>query len=472
MIILISSLLSFIAIGILYFLHFSHSTLGENVIFGVTLFVLVVLQAISFLRKENKLKKGSEKTTEELVRLDDAAKLLIRRDWELNSVNQKLDTKVDELKKGEESLREAYAEIEEEQLKTVAILSNLTDPIIVLDDHDCVKFFNNAARDILGLSFSDIKTKISNKNNFSLENFKRIIKKDFVFKIIEESKDSKGMEEEIELTNTNPNKTFKVITETVLDQKGENLGMMKIFYDLTREKMVDRMKSEFISVAAHQLRTPLSAIKWVIQMILDEDAGKLNQDQRKLLEKGFESNERMITLVNDLLDVSRIEEGQFNYNFREQCLLEIINGVVNKMAEEIRYRHLEVKIDAPKGLPKLRIDKEKIEIAIQNLLDNAVKYSLENGIINIKVSMEGENFVKVSIKDNGVGVPKESKHKLFTKFYRATNVVKLETDGTGLGLFITKNIIERHGGKIFIESEEGNGTEVVFTLMITNPANI
>ena len=86
--------------------------------------------------------------------------------------------------------------------------------------------------------------------------------------------------------------------------------------------------------------------------------------------------------------------------------------------------------------------------------------------------MEGENFVKVSIKDNGVGVPKESKHKLFTKFYRATNVVKLETDGTGLGLFITKNIIERHGGKIFIESEEGNGTEVVFTLMITNPANI
>jgi signal transduction histidine kinase len=245
--------------------------------------------------------------------------------------------------------------------------------------------------------------------------------------------------------------------------KDEYLGIMKIFYNLTREKIIDKMKSEFISIAAHQLRTPLSAIKWVIKMILDGDAGKLNDEQKNLLSQGYASNERIIALVNDMLNVSRIEEGRFGYSFTPDKLDEALDIVVKSLANQIANKKIKLDLFLPPKLPMVYMDKQKMVLVLQNILENAVKYTPEHGKIDIKVKNTNDNL-EIAIKDNGVGIPQNDQAKLFSKFFRASNVMRMQAEGSGLGLFIVKNIIEKHGGTIICKSEEGHGTEFVFTL--------
>jgi signal transduction histidine kinase len=273
-------------------------------------------------------------------------------------------------------------------------------------------------------------------------------------------------EEEVTINHGGQELTYKVLTAKVIDHKGQYLGVMKIFYNLTREKIIDKLKSEFISIAAHQLRTPLSAIKWVIKMILDGDVGKLNLEQEKLLFKGYQSNERIINLVNDMLNVSRIEDGRFGYSFNRDDFIEVLEAVIDGQATIMERKKIKFTLTKPKKMPLIYMDKQKIELALQNLLENAVKYTPEYGKIELAVEV-GDSLVKMIIKDNGVGIPDKEQGKLFSKFFRAENVVRMQTEGSGLGLFITKNIIKKHGGEITFTSKEGKGTQFVFTLPIS-----
>ncbi len=386
-----------------------------------------------------------EKALEEKAKLLDLqTKKLVKRDLKLSQMNQ---------------------ELVEERNKISSIISDFTDPIIVLDEVNKIDIINPAARKMLGLTDKDLGKVINDKNNFSLENFRKIIKNEFQVTSIKDEKIANAFLEEVSLKYDNQEITYKIITAPVKGADSQYYGTMKIFYDLTREKMLDRLKTEFISIAAHQLRTPLSAIKWVIKMILDEDMGKLNSEQRELLGKGYKSNERVIGLVNDLLNVSRIEEGRFGYNFAKTDFQEILNIVIENIEREVARNHVNLAIKKDAKLPKISLDKDRLTLALQNILDNAVKYTPEYGKIEIEVVADDKNL-KVAIKDNGVGIPAKEQGKLFSKFFRAENVTRLQTEGTGLGLFITKNIIESHGGRIYIASQEGKGTTVSFTIPI------
>ncbi|MDD4271604.1 MAG: ATP-binding protein, partial [Patescibacteria group bacterium] len=357
-------------------------------------------------------------------------------------------------------------EMEEEKNKTLAIIANFTDPIIVLDKNYKISMINPAATRVFGLSNADLGKQVSADNKFSIANFKPIIKKDYEIKQID--KDIKGqvfIAEEITIKEDNKEATYKVITAKVLSVDSQPLGVMKIFYDTTREKAIDKMKSEFISIAAHQLRTPLSAIKWVIKMILDGDAGKLSIEQQELLNKGYLSNERIIRLVNDLLNVSRIEEGKFGFNFEKADFQEVLSAALSNVESLVVKNHQELIIKKPSRPLKIFLDKERMVMVIQNLLSNAIKYTPEYGKIKIIVEVDKQNL-HVKINDQGVGIPAEDQPKLFTKFFRAANVVKLETEGTGLGLFMVKNIVEKHNGQVSLKSEEGKGTEVSFFIPI------
>lgn len=244
-----------------------------------------------------------------------------------------------------------------------------------------------------------------------------------------------------------------------------NQMSQKLKITLERERAVSRMKSEFISLAAHQLRTPLSAIKWTIKMLLDGDAGKLKPEQEEFLEKGYQSNERIIKLINDLLDVAKIEEGKFGYNFTFQDIAVLIEELVKGQELSAQQRNLKIVFKKPvRVFPKIKTDTQKIKLAIENILENAINYTLPGGLVEITIEPFGKEYLEVKIKDTGVGIPKNQQPRLFTKFFRSENVIKMQTDGSGLGLFITKNIIKRHGGDIWIESIEGEGTTTHFTL--------
>ncbi len=255
----------------------------------------------------------------------------------------------------------------------------------------------------------------------------------------------------------------QVTTIPIFDSTNNAFRYLKVLRDVSRENAIAHSKSEFISVAAHQLRTPLSAIKWVFRMVLDEDAGAINAEQRDFLQKGYDSNERIIKLVGDMLDVARIEEGRFGFEFYYVDLTELIAKTIEAFKIKAQEKNIKLIFAESEKLAPIKIDPVKIELVLQNLIDNAVKYTRLNGIVTIKTEVTG-TYVQVSIADNGIGVQADQKNRLFGKFFRGTNAVKLATEGTGLGLFIVKNILLRHGGTIRIDTEENKGTTFYFTL--------
>ena len=397
---------------------------------------------------------------------------------EIKKFQEKLEDKVkkrtkelektkDKLAKTLEETKEAKNLVENEKDKTLAIISNLVDPIIIMDKNDKVSLINPEAKEIFKFPKTIIGKKINKKNNYSLNNFKKLSKKEFKVASPENIDSKKENEEEVEVEHEGDTLTYKVVTTKIYDNKKRYTGVMKVFSDLTREKRINRLKTEFVSIAAHQLRTPLSAIKWAIKMILDGDTGKINEDQEDLLKKGFESNERMIKLVNDMLNVSRIEEGRLEYSFEKENLQEVYKTIISNLDNKIKEKKINFKIEKPQKMPDIYMDKEKIRLVLQNLLENAIKYTPENGKVDFRIKKVNKK-ITIKVKDNGVGIPKKDQRKLFSKFFRAENVIKMQTDGTGLGLFIANNVIKKHGGKIEYKSEEGRGTEFTIHLPIKN----
>lgn len=232
---------------------------------------------------------------------------------------------------------------------------------------------------------------------------------------------------------------------------------------------LDKMKSDFISVAAHQLRTPLAGIKWVFKLLLDGDLGEVTEEQKGILTRGNETGEKMSKLVDDLLNVSRIENDKFGYKIEKNSFMKLLDVLMENVSLSAQERNIEVKLENRAGeIPDFSFDKEKLLIAIQNIVDNAIKYTLPGGKVSVEVEKQGVDYIQVKVTDTGVGVPKAEIPKLFSKFFRATNVIHLQTDGSGLGLFIVKNIIIRHGGQLWVDSEEGKGTTIA-VVVPTNP---
>jgi len=231
--------------------------------------------------------------------------------------------------------------------------------------------------------------------------------------------------------------------------------------DITERKQVERMKSDFVSFATHQLRTPLAGIKWMLE--LAAQGAEVPAETRSYLQDAREANERLIRLVNDLLDASRLESGRLAIAPQETHLGELTRSVVEEVGPLIRERGHRLSVTGGEALPPLWLDPQLLRQVVLNLVSNAIKYTLPGGEIAIRMTRDGES-VRWAIQDSGVGIPKQAQGRLFEKFYRGENVLTLETEGTGLGLYLVRLIVEQFGGKVRCESEEGNGATFAFTL--------
>jgi len=198
-------------------------------------------------------------------------------------------------------------------------------------------------------------------------------------------------------------------------------------------------------------------------MLLDEELGDLNKQQKEFVEKTYKSNQRMISLINDLLNVSRIEEGRYVYEPESTSLENIVREVLGNLEEEINEENIELVFNKPDQPTSIKVDTEKIRLAVKNLIDNAVRYSPTEGRVVVTIKQKEEE-VQFSVEDNGIGIPEEQQDRIFSKFFRASNATHKQTEGSGLGLFITKNIVESHEGEIWFESEADEGTTFYFTL--------
>lgn len=233
-----------------------------------------------------------------------------------------------------------------------------------------------------------------------------------------------------------------------------------------RLQELDVLKSEFVSVAAHQLRTPLTAVKWALSSLLEETTRRLPARHLKTLGNAYNATQRLIELIGDLLDVARLEEGRYGFRFNPGPIVPVVREAFGRFQQTAREKGLTFALELPEtDPPLLRIDAERIDIALDNLIDNAVKYTPPGGSITVRVASHPER-VLVEVTDTGIGVPASQQHRVFTKFFRSHNARLLETSGSGLGLYLAKNIVERHDGSMYFRSTEGQGSTFTFTLPI------
>ncbi len=377
---------------------------------------------------------------------------------QLAESNRALEVKVIERTK---SLDQKVQELSNAKAKDEAILDSIGDGMIVTDNSGQVLLINTIAANFLGVDKNAMVQKSLSTIFLYDERGELIPPQDQPTQVALETK--RKVELNVWAKGEGDKKTALAVTATPVLQQGVIIGTIQTLRDVTKEKQVDRMKTEFISLASHQLRTPLSAIRWFTEMLMSGDAGKLSTEQSDFAKNIYDSTERMIQLVNSLLNISRIESGRIIVEPKPTDLQELVNGVVNDLKAKTEEKQQTLIVSVHKDLPKVNLDPRLIGQVYMNFLTNAIKYTPKGGEISVFVSRKDEELVS-QITDNGYGIPKEQQHRVFQKFFRAENIAKVETDGTGLGLYLVKAVIESSGGRVWFQSEPGKGTTFWFTL--------
>ena len=252
----------------------------------------------------------------------------------------------------------------------------------------------------------------------------------------------------------------------LLDEKGGIEFLVCIERDITKEKQIDRAKTEFVSLASHQLKTPLSSINWYAEMLLDGDAGKLNEQQEDFVKEIHKGNQRMVDLVNSLLNVSRLELGTFMIEPKPTKIADICESVLNESLVNITRKKIKIVRDYEKDLPVVDVDPKLTRIIAQNLISNAIKYTPDGGQVTVRLKKDKKNFLMI-VSDNGYGIPDSQKDKIFDKLFRADNIKTKDVEGTGLGLYLVKSILDSSGGNVSFKSEENKGSEFTASIPLS-----
>ncbi len=347
-----------------------------------------------------------------------------------------------------------------------AIIASMEDALIVYDENFVLRLINPAAERLFSISQSELLGKQltpKEAENPKLQRLTQIIFPTLAPAIVPRSK-SGEYPQVVDLSFEDPYTELRTITSPIADATGHVTGFMKIIRDRTRESSLMRSKTEFITVASHQLRTPITNLEWSLESIT-EDPG-LPESLKEIASGALLSAKELKSIVEDLLSITKIEEGRFGYTFEDADIKQYLEKFLENVLPQAKRVGISVYFDPSKEeLPKVRIDGQKVSMVLQNLLDNAIRYNVANGSITVGVQkQENAPFVEITVKDTGIGIPQEEAEKLFSKFYRATNAVKSVPDGSGLGLYIAKNIIQSHGGQIWVESEVNRGSTFHITL--------
>ncbi len=348
-------------------------------------------------------------------------------------------------------------------------IDSLADALIIYDQDFRIISFNPAAEKLFGIGAGSVEGKAISPQDAENPKLQLLVQTLFpsLAPVMVPRSASGEWPQVVDVSFQEPALEFRIITSRLGSPAvagGQPEKFMKIIRDRTREVVLLKEKSEFITVASHQLKTPLTNITWALEALAADR--NLSDNNREIAKKALEASQLLVKTVEDILDVAKIEEGKFGYNFEPINLVEFLNKILEQVSPQAHQAGVRLYFDAPTGqLPLVFADTRKLSLVLVNLLDNAIRYNVKNGEVIVKAEqIPDKPFLKVSVKDTGIGVPAEDLQKLFSKFFRADNALKFQTEGTGLGLYIARNIVRTHGGEIGAESELNRGSVFHFTL--------
>jgi PAS domain S-box-containing protein len=350
-------------------------------------------------------------------------------------------------------------ELMKEKQKIEAIVENIGDGILVTGAANRVLLMNNAALKIFNIK----------KEQYYKKHFLEVIKNEDLFRFIEATKSKEtymsGEFLDIAIRDKRDTNYYRAIARPIINAEGSNVGVVTILQYITKLKQIDELKSEFISSASHELRTPLTSIIIAADLLDQEDIGKTNKQQKELINVIVEDGERLNNLINDLLDLSRLESGRTRFDIRPKKITDIINNVLKIMDIQLKEKGVEIDIKVEKGLPEVMADSSKLSQVLTNHINNSINYKIEDKPLKITISAKrSADKILISVADNGKGISEEERRNIFNRFIRAGSSERAGIKGTGLGLSICKEIVEGHGGTIWVESTQEKGSAFFFTL--------
>jgi len=417
-----------------------------NIFLGLfLLFCGYVLLGISLEKELKKISLLSKITTS--WRQGKFSKITYYSDNEIGKIADNLNYLLEQLDK-------CHKLIKEEESRITAILAGIKAGVMVLDRDGQVILVNKGLEKLFGnLNFNGTpKPLIEVVRNYELEKF-----------LSQALKDLKEMSQEIEFLLPN-SKTIQIHAAPLKDEEDQKVGLVVVFDDITEERKLEKMRSEFIANVSHELRTPLTSIKGFLETLLD---GALEDTTiaKHFLQIMNSETERLTRLIDDLLSLSRIEAKKVDFTPKPLAFIELVQKMNLLFKSRLEEKGLTLEIQVPKDLPLVLADSDMISQVLINLLDNAIKYTPSGGRIVLLTRVK-HPFVEIEVKDTGIGIPEESQKRIFERFYRVDKARSRELGGTGLGLAIVKHIIDLHMGKVWVESKVGEGSTFGFSLPI------
>lgn len=365
------------------------------------------------------------------------------------------------------SLRAATATfgtiVERNQLRSM--IHSMSDALIAYDDRFQISYYNAAAEDLFKIPIAKAIGRIMQPQDVqdpATQLLAQVVFPSLAPGLVTRSR-SGQYPQVTDLTFTEPDLELRIITTPITDPNGRIIGFMKIIRNRTREVSLVKSKEEFLTIASHQLRTPITELNWALEEIGKDE--KLADETKKLALHAKESAEKLLVLVEDLLNISQMEEGRFGYSFQATDILAFLEDPLREGLMQAEHTGLKLYFDRPKeALPSVAIDPPKLRMVMMNLLDNAIRYNVPGGQVIVTAKKADGPYIEVSVKDTGIGIPPDELKNISKKFYRSSNAVKFQTEGSGLGLYIARNIVQAHGGQFKGESELNRGTVFTFTL--------
>ncbi len=429
---------------------------------------------LKVLAKEKESVRRKLAVTAEKLRLK--AKQLAVTAKEKESVRRKLAVTAKALSESrktlEKKIHERTKSLANAKARDEAMLASIGDGLVMVDKKGKIVYVNKSFEEMLGWKGQEIigKSMVGVVPREDQSGAKVLFKERILTHVLSGEKFIADLTNPFYYIRKDKGRlpVSSIVAPVVLGRK--IVGAVETFRDISKEKEVDKTKTEFASLVSHQLRTPFSTINWYVELLLSQDVETLNEKQIKYLEEIEHASKRMVNLINVLLSISRIEMGTTVIEKGPVDIVKLAETVLNEFQPELQKKNLRVSKIYDKNISLLQVDSKQLFIIFQNLLSNSIKYTSDGGKINLTVGLKKDDII-ITIADTGMGIPKEIQPKIFTRFFRADNAKEVDAEGIGLGLYIVKAVVEQMAGKIWFESKRGKGTKFYVILPLHGMAH-